>query len=391
MVKVTVMNSGYRAFALAVFSLACTCASAQVSSNQSLKGTYYFRQAVVLTDGTANFVETHSASGTLIFDGNGNFTVTGQELVGTTPPAALSRSGTYTVKPGGFTTLSNPVLAGFTMNARLGAGALVGSSTEAGATIFDLLIAIPAPAQNVSAQTLSGVYWISSLEFPNGTAANIRNTNFKLTATGTGGFAENKVTGQAANLGNILLTQSVSPMSYTIAPDGTGTLSFPPGAGLDITTQVIEGTKNIYVSQDGTYFIGGSMAAGGHGLVVGVKAFPGNATNASWSGLYFGAGMRYDTAPARLTAAVGSVNATSLGSVWARRTKQSDGLFDSSPLIPTHLAWTARALIRQRKVMWTLRPPVKILQPVGSTSPVHPVTNSISERVLSRNPAREYF
>ena len=75
------------------------------------------------------------------------------------------------------------------------------------------------------------------------------------------------------------------------------------------------------------------MAAGGHGLVVGVKAFAGNATNASWSGLYFAGGMRYDTAPTRLTAAVGAVNATSLGSVWARRTRQSDGLFDASPLI----------------------------------------------------------
>jgi uncharacterized protein (TIGR03437 family) len=332
------MNSRHRALLLTIYSLAAAHVSAQVSNNQSLKGTYYFRQVVMLTDGSANLVETHSAAGTLIFDGNGNFTVTGQQLVGTTPPAALSGSGTYTVKPGGFTTLSNPVLAGFTMNARLGAGALVGSSTEAGATIFDLLIAIPAPAQSVSNQTMSGVYWISSLEFPNGTAANIRDANFKLTATGTGGFAETKVTGQAANLGNTLLTQTVSPISYTIAPDGTGSLTFPPGAGLDITTQIIEGTKNIYLSQDGTYFIGGSMAAGGHGLVVGVKAFPGNATNTSWSGLYFGAGMRYDTAPARLTAAVGSVNATSLGSVWARRTKQSDGLFDSSPLITYSLA-----------------------------------------------------
>src|SRR5579871_5429312 len=333
MTNVMVILSAYRAAALAIFCLACAGASAQVSNNQSLKGTYYFRQTLVLTDGTAAFVETHSASGTLIFDGNGNFTITGQQLLGTTPAAALSRSGTYTVSPGGFTTLSNPILAGFNMNARLGAGALVASSTEAGATIFDMLVAIPAPARSLTNQTMTGVYWISSLEFPNGAAANMRNTNFKLTATGTGGFAENAVKGQAVNLGNTLLSQTVSPMTYAIAPDGTGTLTFPPGAGLDVTTEIIEGVKNIYLSQYGTYFIGGSMAPGVHGLVVGVKAFPGNATNTSWSGLYFGAGMRYDTAPARLTAAVGSVNATTLGSVWARRTKQSDGLFDSSPLI----------------------------------------------------------
>ncbi len=286
----------------------------------------------MLTDGTANIVEIHSAAGTLIFDGNGNFTITGQQLLDTTPAAALSGTGTYTVNPGGFTTLSNPIRAGAAINARLGVNTLVGSSTEAGATIFDLLIAIPA-AQNVSNQTLSGAYWVSSLEFPNGGISNVRDTNFKLTANGAGGFSENTVTGQAANLGNRLLTQTVSPMSYSVAPDGTGTLTFPAAAGLDATTQLVAGSKNIYISQDGTCFIGGSLAAGGHGLIVGVKAFVGGASNGSISGPYFAAGMRYDTAPARLTAAVGSMNVTGPGSVWARRTKQSDGLFDASPLI----------------------------------------------------------
>src|SRR5271155_4622229 len=48
--------------------------------------------------------------------------------------------------------------------------------------------------------------------------------------------------------------------------------------------------------------------------------------------------MRYDTQPARLTAAVGSVHADGAGdSIWARRTKQTDGLFDSSPLITYNL------------------------------------------------------
>ncbi len=323
---------------LAIFCCAGVSLSGQVSNNQSLNGSYYFRQVLLVTDGTANIVETYSAAGTLVFDGNGNVLITGQELVGTAPLTGLYLTGTYTVNPGGFTTLSNPIQAGVTVNARLGQGVLAGSSTEAGPTIFDLLIAIPAPAKSVSNQTLSGAYWISSLEFPNGGAANIRNTNFKLTANGAGGFAEDSVTGQAANLGNTLLTQTVSPISYSVASNGTGTLTFPAAAGLDATTQLIEGAENIYVSQDGSYFIGGSMAPGGHGLVVGVKAFVGGASNGSFSGSYFAAGMRYDTAPARLTAAVGSMDATGPGSVWARRTKQSDGLFDASTLIAYSLS-----------------------------------------------------
>jgi uncharacterized protein (TIGR03437 family) len=320
-----------------VAAFAATLASAQVTSNQSLSGKYYFRHVMLITDGTANVTSTLTGAGTLTFDGNGNFTFSGQQLAGTTPPASLSGSGAYTVKSGGFVTLANPLRSGATLNARLGAGALVGSSTEAGTTVFDLFAAIPAPSQALSNGTLSGSYWISSLEFPNGGVANIRDTNFKLTANGSGSFAETTVSGQAANLANQLKTQTVSPMTYTVSPDGTGTLTFPAGAGLDATTQLITGVKNVYISQDGTYFIGGSMTAGGHGLVVGVKAFPGGATNSSWSGFYFAAGLRYDPLFPRLAAAVGGVNAVSGNSIWARRTRQSDGVFDASLLLTYNL------------------------------------------------------
>ena len=309
-------------------------ASAQVSSNQSLRGKYYFRQVLLVTDGTVTVNDTRSGSGTLTFDGNGSFTISGQQLAGLAAPAALGGNGTYSVKPGGFVTLSNPLRSGALLNARLGVGALVGSSTEAGATVFDLFLAIPAPTQPVSNATLTGAYWISSLEFPNGGLTNVRNTNFKLTANGAGSFTENTISGQAANLGNKLQNQTVSPMTYSVSGDGTSTLTFPTAAGLDTTTQLIAGVKNVFVSQDGTYLIGGSIAAGAHGLVVGVKAFANTATNSSWIDKFWAAGMRYDTQPPRLAAVVGSVNVTGAGSsVWARRTRQSDGLFDAAPLI----------------------------------------------------------
>jgi uncharacterized protein (TIGR03437 family) len=321
-------------YGVGVALLLAAATSAQVSSNQALSGKYYFRQMLLLTDGTANIVDVRSASGTLTFDGNGNVSMSGQQLVGTAPPAALAISaGNYAVKPGGFVTLPNPLRAGATVNARLGLGALVGSSTEAGSTVFDMLVAISAPAQPVSNSLLSGPYWVSSLELPNASAAYIRDANVKLTADGAGGFKETTVTGQANNLGNALLSQTTGPMTYGVAPDGTGNLLIAPGTGLNNNSQVIEGSKNMYFSADGNYFIGGSTAAGGHGLVVGVRAYFNGATNASWNGLYFAAGMRYDTAPPRLASVVGSVNATSLGSVWSRRTRQSDGLFDATPLI----------------------------------------------------------
>lgn len=316
----------------------------QVSTNQSLNGRYYFRQVMLLTDGSTspNVTGSMSGSGTLTFDGNGNFTIGGQQLVGTAASAALSGNGTYTVSPGGFMTMSNPLKSGVTMNARLGQGlgqgAVVGSSTEAGPAVFDMLVAIPAPAGATNA-TLTGAYRVSSLEFPGGGLANIRDTNFILTANGAGSFAENTVTGQAANLGNVLTNQTVGPITYSISPDASGTMTFPVASGLTTNTQLISGVENIFVAASGVYFIGGSTAAGGHGLVVGIKNYgSGTATNASWNGFYYAAGMRYDTQPARLTAVLGSVHADGAGdSIWSRRTKQSDGLFDASPLIVYNL------------------------------------------------------
>jgi uncharacterized protein (TIGR03437 family) len=127
-------------------------------------------------------------------------------------------------------------------------------------------------------------------------------------------------------------------MTYTISSDGTGTLNFPLTGGLDATAQLIAGVKNVYVSADGTYFIGGSLAAGLHGLVIGTKAFNNDATKASWNGFYYTAGLRYDTpfasAGGRLASTAGGVNALGDGnSVWARRTRQPDGVFDASLLI----------------------------------------------------------
>jgi uncharacterized protein (TIGR03437 family) len=321
-------------FLIAAGAVVC---QAQISSNQSLNGKYFFRQVMLVTDGStsANVTNTISGEGSITFDGNGNFAVSGQQISGTTAAASLTVNGTYAVSPGGFMTLSNPLKSGVTLNARLGQGAVVGSSTEAGPTIFDIFIAIPAPvgASNV---TMLGSYWVSSLEFPGGGLANVRNTNFELTSTGAGSFVETTVTGQAANLDNILTTQTVGPITYSISGDGSGTITF---AGAMTNAQLISGVENIFMAPGGVYFIGGSIAAGGHGLIVGIKDYgTGNATNASWNGFYYAAGLRYDTQPARLTAVVGSVHADGAGdSIWARRTKQTDGLFDSSPLITYNL------------------------------------------------------
>jgi uncharacterized protein (TIGR03437 family) len=334
-------------FGLLFVSWTETTLCAQVSNNQSLNGKYYFRYLSLTTDGTANITQVRGASGVMTFDGAGSYAATGQSLSAAAATQSLSVSGTYTVKPGGVVTISSPLQTP-DINARLGASGLVGASTEGGASNYDLLIAIPAPTQPLTSSALSGTYWISTLEFAGGAAANLRGANFKLTANNAGSFIETAVTGQARNLGNRLLTQTVSPMTYSVSPDGTGTISFPLTGGLDINSQLVSGLKNISITQDGSYFIGGSNAAGGQGIIVGVKAY---ASAANWSGSFVTAGLRYDVAQgstsARLTTAAGAVNATIRGSIWARRTRQNDGVFDASSLITYNLnadgsgSWTS--------------------------------------------------
>src|SRR5712692_10353825 len=103
--------------------------SAQVPDNKSLNGKFYFREVQLTSDSG----ETRSLSGTITFDGNGGFMWQGQLLVGQTAPAATNGpASTYSVKPSGLVTLTDPLRTGGTLNARLGAGALIGSDTEAG-------------------------------------------------------------------------------------------------------------------------------------------------------------------------------------------------------------------------------------------------------------------
>src|ERR1700732_1582160 len=112
---------------LAILGIAATTLSAQ-DPNAALNGSFYFRQILLITDGGTNIVDTRSGWGTLTFGGNGSFAINGQQIIGTAAPVALTGLGSYSVKAGGVTTLSNPLRAGVTVNARLGVGALVGSS-----------------------------------------------------------------------------------------------------------------------------------------------------------------------------------------------------------------------------------------------------------------------
>lgn len=290
--------------------------AAQTLSDQSLSGKFFFRHVSLGTDAFGNLTDPRSLLGAMIFDGAGNYTFTGQQVVGSNASTSLSGKGTYTVDPAGFVVLDNPQRSGDQVNARLGTEALLGSSTESNANAFDLFAAVPAPASG-SPAVFAGSFWTVTLEYPGGSGAAVRNTIFDMTSGPSGALMPITVNGHAANLANGLpQTQPVSGATYTMAPDGTGSFNF----GAANTGNLLSGSKTLYLSADGNVIVGGSTATGSHDMVIGVKAVSGAGT-ASWNGNYWAAGIRTDSSempPAvSFSGAVSSQGAGNL--IWSRR------------------------------------------------------------------------
>ena len=282
---------------------------------------------MLITDDSGAVSDARTFYGILTFDGKGAYTYQGSQLVASASPVAASGAGTYTVKPTGFVTISNPQRANASINAGAGVSAIVGSSTETGGGVYDLFVAVPAPSTPAASTSINGGYWVSTLEFPGATTANMRNAAFKVNATGAGAFGDLSVNGRALNLGDRPLTQTVASATYSITPDGSGTANFPLPSASTALAQVVSGTRAIYVSADNTIFIGGSTSAGGHDILIATKALAGAATNSTWSNPYFGAGLKFDSM--RPAGYSGSANATGVGKlVWSRRARQLEGVID---------------------------------------------------------------
>ncbi len=304
-----------RALLAGVFALPLL--QAQTLSNQSLSGKFFFRQVSLGTNNSGSITDPRSVLGTMTFDGAGHFSFTGQEVVGTAAAVSQTGSGSYSVDPAGNVVMDNPLRSGDKENARLGPEALIGSSTESSDNAFDLLVAIPAPSGTNGA--LASSYWAATLEFPGGSASNARNTLFNLATGPSGTLATINVSGHAANLNNgAPATQQVTGGTYVMGTDGSGTLSL----GSASSSALLSGPRNIYVSADGNVVIGGSVSAGSHDFLVGVKSMSG-VTSASWNANFWAAGLRYnpgDQAPA--VGFAGAVSARGAGNLtWSKRLK----------------------------------------------------------------------
>jgi len=274
---------------------------AQTGHNQTLSGKYYFRHLLFTTDASDNITDIRSLWGSITFDGTGHYSVAGQSAVGNTQPVAAASSGTYSVSPADFVTLTNPQNNTLAVNGRLGvvAGAsgqqapevmIIGSSTEAPVNSFDLFVAIPA-APGTSNGSLSGTYYSATLAFPSGAAAAVRSALFSLQGNASGGFGNIGISGHGASTGGAPTTQTLSGGTYTMQADGSGSATFPLQSGLTDATQLLSGSKTIYLSPSGNVILGGSSDGTQQDILVGFKA--GNAN--TWTDHFWQAGLRFES------------------------------------------------------------------------------------------------
>lgn len=285
-----------------------------------MNGAYFFRHLMIVASPTGGIAEMRTAYGQITFNGAGGYNYNGSQIVAAGAPSAFSGTGTYTVSGTGYATISNPQRAGASIYAGLGQGAITGSSTEAGGAVYDLFIAIAAPSGGQSNLSLNGNYQVSALEFPGGSASQMKNAFFRLTPSGNGSFGTVSISAKAANDGHRLNTFPVAGATYTIATDGSGTATFP-GSG------AIAGTRALWVSAEGNLVLFGSTSPGGHDLWIGTKVFAGTTSAGSFRNLFFRAGLRFDSGRAGIYS--GSANTSGTGRlVSSLRVRQPEGVLD---------------------------------------------------------------
>lgn len=289
--------------AISIFFAAICHAQTAGFTNASVSGAFFFRHLEITTDTSSNITDCRSALGSITFDGAGHYSLNAQETANTLAATPLTGTGVYSIGPAGTMTIGNPQTNNLTINARVGTEAIVGSSTESEANIFDLFIAIPA-ATAVQAQSLfTGNYYTSTLEFPLGVATYVRSAFFNLSPVSGGLFSTISGSGHALNVNSgAVAAFNLTGGTYALNGDGTGI------ANLGTVGNPLSGYKEIMISASGNIILGGSLIAGSHDFLIGVREYAGTAALANWTGLFYSGGLRYDARNATTAGYVGSAN-----------------------------------------------------------------------------------
>ena len=281
------------AFLIAAVPARLTAQNFDTSGTTNLRGPYLFRYVNFFNDSQGNLTESCSLTGVITFDGAGSYTLSGTQLydsLGTNGNGYCSSAGggSYGVQSNGIAQLDNPLYPA-TLFGTFSKPVITASSTED--DYFDLFIAVQAPSAPLTNASLSGTFTVGTMDFPNASASSVslaREGWFTMTADGKGNIAPFQVTGATAGSGSV--SQSVSASTYTLSGTTGGTLTFPGSA--TSTTEVIAGSRTLYLSSDGNYLLAGSTT--GSDMIFGFRAPSGAISGSSFNGTYFIAGMDAD-------------------------------------------------------------------------------------------------
>ena len=267
------------------------------SGNSMLNGTFAFRH-VAVQDVDANFdpSEVTATYGTIAFDGQGGYQLTGTSVDNTVlngSPQPLHVSGTYAIGSNGAGYVANPLYPTDPFGDIYGAfaqGVFTGSTTEAGdenGLLNDIFIAIPLGAAPTNANFTSA-YQAGLLDFEDGGSGATKNALFNLAPDGKGGLGTITVNGQASNLLASSVTQTITGATYTFS-GGSASLTVPLPAAVTASRALFTGSKTMYLSANGNFILGWTSA--GYDIFFGVSALTGSATNSTSMGLYFNAAL----------------------------------------------------------------------------------------------------
>jgi uncharacterized protein (TIGR03437 family) len=270
----------------------------QVLSDTSLSGKYFVRHVQFTTDANNTVTHARSITGAMTFDGQGSYSFTGQQAIGTGTAANFAAKGTYSMDSSGAISLTNPQTAVLTVNGRYGTEAVIGSSTEASTSTFDLFVAIPAPPSTASYSNanLAVSYDVVDFELTGASTAQVRDSVGPVQFSGNGIIESFNAAGHGASIdGGAFQVQGSYTGTYSVDSDGSGTLVFQPPSSIPAASALV-GTgifRNLAVSATGNVFLAGTP--GGHDILIGLHAVATDGlTPASFTGRYWVSGMETD-------------------------------------------------------------------------------------------------
>ncbi len=267
-----------------VFAAFAGLAAAQswdTSGNSKLNGTFYFRQVFYALngDGLGDLGEATTIYGTIIFDGNGNYSMNASGYDSSNGPLGGTVPGTYSIAASGYGFISNPLVQDTQIYGLVSQqGIFVGSSTESGYN--DIFIAAPV-SSSTNIGTFKGAYTIAGIDLSQGDPADTSSMMFQVNPDGAGNLGSFQVTGYFGGGGSSQYSQSLSRVAYVFS-NGAYSLSIPTSN----SATFISGQKYMYISPDGNFVFGGSPY--GFDFFVGVRTGSGTP---SFGGLFYQTGL----------------------------------------------------------------------------------------------------